>query len=215
MCACAKIARLNLSHENPNIRYIILSLFSLSIESTDFALRDTPVVLSGGLSDVRLDASNDDVTLEYGDTVILRLDPTDANIVDLVEGQGQFLRDTATVTILDNDCKQPLQSIENCFVKTVIEFKVYYINCQVFAFQEVVSETCLSFYSLTRNQLAYSGQEWAIQHLCVPVCLCVLMSGKMILSWFVNSETSSQSYSMSHGSALTELCWISECTCYY
>ena len=28
--------------------------------------------------------------------------------------------------------------------------------------------------------------------LCVPVCLCVLMSGK-ILSWFVNSETSSQS----------------------
>ena len=94
---------------------------------------------SSGFSDVRLDASNDDVTLEYGDTVILRLDPTTANIVDLVEERGQFLRNTATVTILDNDCKQPLQSIENCFVKTVIGFKVYYINCQVFAFQEVVS----------------------------------------------------------------------------
>ena len=108
--------------------------FSLSIEGTDFALRDTHVTLSSGFSDVRLDASNDDVTLEIGDTVILRLDPTAANIVDLVEGQGQFLRDTATVTILDNDCKQPLY-IENCFVKTVIEFKVYYMNCQVFAFQ--------------------------------------------------------------------------------
>ena len=78
---------------------------SLSIESTDFALRDTPVTLSDGFSDVRLDASNDDVTLEYSDTVMLRLDPTAANIVDLVEGQGQFLRDTATVTISDNDCK--------------------------------------------------------------------------------------------------------------
>ena len=71
-----------------------------------------------------MDAYNDYVTLEIGDTLILRLDPTTANIVDLIEGQGQFLRDTATVTILDNDCKQPLQSIENCFVKSVIEFKV-------------------------------------------------------------------------------------------
>ena len=87
------------------------SLLSLSIESTDFSLRDTPVTLAGGSADVRLDASNDDVTLEIGDTVILRLDPTAANIVDPVEGQGQFLRDTATVTILDNNCKQPLQSI--------------------------------------------------------------------------------------------------------
>ena len=86
---------------------------SLSIE-TDFALRETPVILVSGFSDVRLDASNDDVTLEIGDTVILKLDPTAADIVNLVEGQGQFLRDTATVTILDNDCKQPLQSIENC-----------------------------------------------------------------------------------------------------
>ena len=85
-------------------RNVLLSLFPLSIE-TDFALRDTPVTLSGGFSDVRLDASNDDVTLEIGDTVILKLDPTDANIVNRVEGQGQFLRDTATVTILDNDCK--------------------------------------------------------------------------------------------------------------
>ena len=36
---------------------------SLSIE-TDFALRETPVILVSGFSDVRLDASNDDVTLE-------------------------------------------------------------------------------------------------------------------------------------------------------
>ena len=93
------------------------SLLSLSIESTDFALRDTPVRLVSGFSEVSLDASNDDVTLEIGDTVILRLDPTAANIVDLVEGEGQFLRDTATVTILDNDCKQPLQRIENCFIR--------------------------------------------------------------------------------------------------
>ena len=93
------------------------SLLSLSIESTDFALRDTPVRLVSGFSEVSLDASNDDVTLEIGDTVILRLDPTAANIVDLVEGEGQFLRDTATVTILDNNCKQPLQRIENCFIR--------------------------------------------------------------------------------------------------
>ena len=143
-----------------------------------------------------MDASNDDVTLEIGDTVILRLDPTAANIVDLVEGQGQFLRDTATVTILDNnDCKQPLQSIENCFVK------VYYINCQVFAFQKVVSETCLSLFSPETNSLIRDKN--GLFNICVS--LCVFMSG-MILSWFENSETTSQSYSMIHGSALTELC---------
>ena len=54
---------------------------------------------------MRLDASNDDVTLEFGDTAILRLDPSVPNTVEMVEGHGQFLRDTATVTILDNDCK--------------------------------------------------------------------------------------------------------------
>ena len=92
---------------------------SLSIDSTDFALRDTPVILSrsgptSGSAEVRLDASNDDVTLEIGDTVILRLDPSSprlenpipiAMLTNQIEEQGQFLRDTATVTILDNDCK--------------------------------------------------------------------------------------------------------------
>ena len=97
------------------------AVLSLSIESTDFALRDTPVRLVGGFSDVRLDASNDDVTLEIGDTVILRLDTSIPNIVDLVEQQGQFLRENATVTLLDNDCKQPLQIIiENCFVTLLL-----------------------------------------------------------------------------------------------
>ena len=96
--------------------YSTPTLLSLSIEITDFALRDTPVRLVSGFSDVRLDASNDDVTLEIDDTAILRLKPTTPNIVALIEQQRQFLRDTATVNILDNDCKQPLQSIENCFV---------------------------------------------------------------------------------------------------
>ena len=103
-----------------------------------------------------------------------------------------------------------IQRIENCFVKTVIEFKVYYINCQVFAFQEVVSETCLSLciYSLTRNQLAYSGQEWAFVCPCVFVCTHVRKDLILVCKQLTI-------YSMSHGSALTELCWISECTCYY
>ena len=87
---------------------------SLSIESSDFALRDTPVTLVNGISEVRLDASDDDVTLEIGVTVILRLHPTAANIVDLVEQRGQFLRDTATVTVLDNDCKYNHYKAENC-----------------------------------------------------------------------------------------------------
>ena len=76
---------------------------------------------ASGFAEVRLDASNDDVTLEIGDTAILRLDPSSpkvdnptpiSELINQVEKQGQFLRNTATVTILDNDCKQPLQSIQ-------------------------------------------------------------------------------------------------------
>ena len=95
---------------------------SLSIESTDFELRDPPVILSksgptSGSAEVRLDASNDAVTLEIGDTVILRLDPSSprlekeiqksiAELTNQIEQEGQFLRHNATVTILDNnDCK--------------------------------------------------------------------------------------------------------------
>ena len=188
-------------------------LFSLSIESSDFLLRDTPVWLSGGFSEVRLDASNDAVTLEIGDTVILRLDPTAANIVGLVEQIGQFLRDTATVTILDNDCKQPLQSVEYCFVKTD-----WYSSCKL-------PSTCFSgtgqliiifIVSPETNSLIWdkSGPF----NICVVLFVCVcshLRRNDLILVCKQRGQRiyRSQCYCVSDGSALTDSCWISECTC--
>ena len=50
-------------------------------------------------------ASNDEVTLEYDDTVILRYLPGIDNFVQQVADSGEFIRDTTTVNIIDNDRK--------------------------------------------------------------------------------------------------------------
>ena len=56
-------------------------------------------------AEVRLFTTNDAITLEYDDTVILRFTPTSSLLIPGVEGAGEFVRDTATVNIIDNDRK--------------------------------------------------------------------------------------------------------------
>ena len=51
---------------------------------------------------IRLFTSNDEITLEYDDSVILTFTPNNAAIISGLEGLGEYIRDTATV---DKDSK--------------------------------------------------------------------------------------------------------------
>ena len=55
--------------------------------------------------EIHLFTSNDMVTLEYNDTVILKFTPDSILLISGVESRGEFIRDSATVNIIDNDCK--------------------------------------------------------------------------------------------------------------
>ena len=53
-------------------------------------------------AEIRLFTANDEVTLEYEDRVRLNFNPTAAN---LITGLGEYVRNSAIVNIIDNDCK--------------------------------------------------------------------------------------------------------------
>ena len=63
------------------------------------------ITVDGSMANIRFFTTNDEVTLEYEDTVILRFTPDSDRLIPGVESVGQFIRDTATVTIIDNDSK--------------------------------------------------------------------------------------------------------------
>ena len=54
---------------------------------------------------------NDDVTLEYDDTVILRFTPDNPALIPVVESRGEFIRDIAVVNIIDDDSKLVTKTI--------------------------------------------------------------------------------------------------------
>lgn len=56
-------------------------------------------------AEIRLFTSNDEITLEYYDTVILKFVPVFPNFIERAEANGEFIRNNATVIIIDNDGK--------------------------------------------------------------------------------------------------------------
>lgn len=64
-----------------------------------------PIPVENNRAEIRLFTSNDEITLEYYDTVILKFDPIFPNFIESAEADGEFIRHTATVIIVDNDCK--------------------------------------------------------------------------------------------------------------
>ena len=50
-------------------------------------------------------ATRDNISLEYDDTVILTFTPDDPSLISSLETAGEYIRDTATINIIDNDCK--------------------------------------------------------------------------------------------------------------
>ena len=76
---------------------------SPSTGSTDFVnLQPIPFNTSRSF---RLFTTDDEVTLEYDDTVILRFNPHNPLLISDYENAGEFIRDTAIVNIIDNDSK--------------------------------------------------------------------------------------------------------------
>ena len=55
--------------------------------------------------EIRIFTSNDEITLEYDDRVILTFTPDNPALIPGLEARGEFVRDTATVNIIDNDSK--------------------------------------------------------------------------------------------------------------
>ena len=56
-------------------------------------------------AEIRLFTANDEVTLEYDDRVRLDFDPSAADLITGLESLGEYVRNTAIVNIIDNDCK--------------------------------------------------------------------------------------------------------------
>ena len=52
---------------------------------------------------IHLPIVEDRVTLEYDDRVLLRFTPDNPSLIQGIEAGGEYVRDTATVTITDND----------------------------------------------------------------------------------------------------------------
>ena len=77
---------------------------------TDFQPFSTPnrtVVTATNDIAIQLFSRDDYITLEYNDTVILRFisNPAITGLIQQLEAAGEYIRDTATVDIIDNDRK--------------------------------------------------------------------------------------------------------------
>ena len=88
---------------------MIIKLSLYSIEDSDFqslTLSNQMVTPTQDIA-IQLFSRNDDITLEYNDTVILRFtaNPGLAPLISQLEMAGEYIRDTAIVDIIDNDRK--------------------------------------------------------------------------------------------------------------
>ena len=68
-------------------------------------------------TEIRIFTSNDETTLEYDDRVILTFIPDNPT---RLEAQGEYIRDTATLNIIDNDSK--------CSISVLAASKLFLIS---------------------------------------------------------------------------------------
>jgi hypothetical protein len=56
-------------------------------------------------AEIRLFAANDEIALEYDDRVLLTFAPDNPALITTLPAYGEYVRVSATVNIIDNDCK--------------------------------------------------------------------------------------------------------------
>ena len=77
---------------------------------TDFE-RLNPVPVASNGAEIRVFTANDEVTLEYDDRILLTYTPSYSGLIPGVEAEGEYIRNTAIVGIIDNDSKQHCTTI--------------------------------------------------------------------------------------------------------
>ena len=80
-----------------------IDLLKKSAVSSDFE-RLTPISVTNS-EEIRLFTANDVITLEYDDRVLLQFTPDNPGLIPSLEAMGEYIRSSATVHIIDNDCK--------------------------------------------------------------------------------------------------------------
>ena len=63
--------------------------------------------------EIDFSTSNDQITLEYEDRILLTFTPLNEFLIPGVEDLGEYIRDTAIVNIIDNDSKQFYEAGKN------------------------------------------------------------------------------------------------------
>ena len=84
----------------------------LCIGSSDFEPLMPISVMNN--AQVRIFTTNDFITLEYDDSIILIFTPDNPALIPTLEGFGEYIRDTAIVNIIDDDSKCSLHCYEQC-----------------------------------------------------------------------------------------------------
>ena len=64
-----------------------------------------PIFVSNSANNIQVQTIDDDITLEYEDTIRLTFTPVVSNLREQLEAGGEFIRDTTSVVIIDNDGK--------------------------------------------------------------------------------------------------------------
>ena len=88
-------------------------------------------------------ATKDGITLEYNDSVVMTFSPF-ASIIQMLRDAGEFLRDTATVNIIDVDCKRQMYIFSDVvYIHNHSNFcyrnSVWLILLHVYIFAEYIS----------------------------------------------------------------------------
>ena len=77
--------------------------FCAYIGSSDFESL-APISVEN-VAEVRLFTSNDEIALEYNDRIILTFTPDNPMLIPGLDAEGEYVRDSATVHIIDDDSK--------------------------------------------------------------------------------------------------------------
>ena len=83
-------------------------LVSHSLGPTDFFnIQPVNVEVEGSnITSIILRTRNDAVTLEYDDSVLLIFSPYENDLIEFYEEEGEYIRNSVVVHIIDNDRKQ-------------------------------------------------------------------------------------------------------------
>ena len=92
-----------------------------SVGTSDFE-RLTPISVRNS-AEIRLFANNDEITLEYDDRALLSFTPDNPVLIPALEGNGEYIRDTATVHIIDSDCKCAYYEMEPLIPTHTLPFR--------------------------------------------------------------------------------------------